>query len=58
MLKERECGGALELRQALKQRRDQLYVFELAEPVTTRRARFEAVTSTGGNTGARELQLY
>jgi hypothetical protein len=36
----------------------QVYRFDLIEPVTTRTARFEAVTSSGGLTGARELQLF
>jgi len=36
----------------------QLYAFDLPESITTRTARFEAVTSTGGNTGAREVRLF
>ena len=35
----------------------EVYVFALPTPVNATRARFEVVTSTGGNTGAREVQL-
>lgn len=34
-----------------------LYSFELDPPVTTQEVRVEAVQTTGGNTGAREIQL-
>lgn len=34
------------------------YVFELSQPVTTQFMRFEAVETTGGNTGAREIQFF
>lgn len=34
------------------------YVFALAQIRTTRRVRIEAVTTTGGNTGAKEIQLF
>lgn len=34
------------------------YVFELAEPVTARQVRVEAVDTTGGNTGAKEIQFF
>lgn len=37
---------------------DVAYVFDLEEAVAAARVRFEVVSSTGGNTGARELQLY
>lgn len=33
------------------------YRFELAAPATARRVRVEATSTTGGNTGAREIQL-
>lgn len=35
----------------------QLYVFTLAAPVEVQRARVSAATSSGGNTGAKEIQL-
>jgi hypothetical protein len=34
------------------------YVFALPEPWTTRHVRLEAVTTTGGNTGGKEIELY
>lgn len=34
------------------------YLFELTPPPQARHVRFEAVESTGGNTGAREIELY
>jgi len=34
------------------------YVFELDEPITVSTIRLEAVTTTGGNTGAKEIQLF
>ena len=37
---------------------DVRYVFPLAEPVTARTVRVEAVETTGGNTGAREIQFF
>lgn len=36
---------------------DVVYGFDFASPVSTRTVRVEAVTSTGGNTGAREIRL-
>lgn len=36
----------------------QLYPFELEEPVTGRIVRIDAVETTGGNTGAREIEIY
>ena len=33
------------------------YVFELSPAVTAQRVRVEAVTTSGGNTGAREVQF-
>ena len=37
---------------------DVLYRFDLEPPVSTRVITIEAVTTTGGNTGAREIQLF
>lgn len=37
---------------------DQTYLFDFAAPVTARRIRLEAVTTTGGNTGAKEIQFF
>lgn len=34
------------------------YVFELPEPIVTDTIRYEAVETTGGNTGAKEIQLF
>lgn len=34
------------------------YVFSLPEPITTQRVRVEMVETTGGNTGAREIQFF
>ena len=34
------------------------YSFDFEAPVTARTVRVEAVTSTGGNTGAREIRFY
>lgn len=34
------------------------YVFELTEPVDASRVRFEAVATTGGNTGGKEIQFF
>ena len=34
------------------------YSFEFETPVTANSVRVEAVTSTGGNTGAREIRFY
>ena len=36
---------------------DQHYLFELDAPVDARLVRIEAVQTTGGNTGAKEIQL-
>ena len=36
----------------------QVYLFDLTPSVTTRTVRVETVASTGGNTGAREIQLF
>ncbi|MGM0413722.1 MAG: hypothetical protein ACQEQP_00920, partial [Bacillota bacterium] len=36
---------------------EQLYNFSL-NPVQSESLRFEVVTSTGGNTGAREIRIY
>ena len=37
---------------------DQLYVFDFATPVSTQTVRLEAVTTTGGNSGAKEIQFF
>lgn len=37
---------------------EQLYQFALEPPMTARGVRVEAVTTTGGNTGAKEIQLF
>lgn len=37
---------------------DQTYLFDFAAPVTARRIRLEALTTTGGNTGAKEIQFF
>ena len=37
---------------------DQTYLYDFAAPVTARRIRLEAVTTTGGNTGAKEIQFF
>jgi hypothetical protein len=37
---------------------DTRYAFALSQPVMAQRVRFEAVTTSGGNTGAKELQLF
>lgn len=37
---------------------DAVYSFDLAAPVVVRRVRIEAVTTSGGNTGLREVQLF
>lgn len=37
---------------------DALYSFDLPAPVAVRRVRVEAVTTNGGNTGLREVQLF
>ena len=37
---------------------DHRYAFELAAPVTARTVRVEAVATTGGNTGAKEIQFF
>ncbi|MEZ4264933.1 MAG: discoidin domain-containing protein [Myxococcota bacterium] len=37
---------------------DEVYSFDLPTPVAVRRVRVEAVTSSGGNTGLREVQLF
>jgi hypothetical protein len=34
------------------------YRFEFSAPITAQRVRFEARSSTGGNTGARDIQLF
>jgi hypothetical protein len=34
------------------------YEYELTSPTTAQQVRFEAVATTGGNTGAKELELY
>lgn len=36
----------------------QRYVFEFTQPVTAQRWRIEAVDTSGGNTGAREIELW
>lgn len=37
---------------------DQLYTFEVEPPVVTQTIRFDAVTTTGGNTGLKEIQFF
>lgn len=37
---------------------DAVYSFDLPAPATVRRVRVEAVTTSGGNTGLREVQLF
>ena len=37
---------------------DQLYTFTFTSSVTARSARIEAVQTTGGNTGAKEIQFF
>ena len=37
---------------------DVAYTFDLEPPLITRVVTVEAVTTTGGNTGAREIQLF
>ncbi|MEW5853686.1 MAG: discoidin domain-containing protein [Myxococcota bacterium] len=37
---------------------DTTYRFPLDSPTTARRVRFEAVTTSGGNTGAKEVQVF
>ncbi len=34
------------------------YIFELAAPVTTQSVRVQYLESTGGNTGAKEIEFY
>jgi len=36
----------------------QLYTFDVNPPVNVERIRFEALETTGGNTGAKEIQLF
>jgi len=37
---------------------DKVYSFDFPSPVSSQSVRFEAVTSTGGNTGARAIQIF
>ena len=37
---------------------DRHYLFELDQPISTSQVRVEAVKTSGGNTGAREIELY
>ncbi len=37
---------------------DSLYTFDLTPPVTAQTVRVDAVSSTGGNTGAKEIQFF
>ncbi len=37
---------------------DHRYAFAFAQPITARKVRVEAVTSSGGNTGAKEIQFF
>ncbi|MBW2628499.1 MAG: hypothetical protein JRE45_12830, partial [Deltaproteobacteria bacterium] len=36
---------------------DQRYIFEIA-PIRAQRVRVEAVTTTGGNSGVKEIELF